>query len=508
MGDEVARVPGSLREGSLLPGIVARVLAGLCVASTVGYVAAFLWIAVNRASYPFDLEWMEGGLVDHVERLLAGKALYTAPSVDFVPYIYNPLYYVLSAPIAAVIGVGYLPLRLVSIAATLSCFGLIFGIVWRETRALVPALFAVGAYAGSFELSGAWFDLARVDSTTLAFCLGAWFVARHAETRARLVGSAALALAAVATKQSAAALVPIWLVAVAGTRGLRACLWLLVPLVPFVLGFLWLERSSDGWYSYFAFRVPTGFPSAPDMYIKFWKVEIFREFPVPLALSLYFLAFASGARDSSPFRFHAPFVAGMVGMAYLVRLHAGSYANDKMAAHAALAVGAGLGLGALTREDDARRRIRGELYGYALGVAQFLALLYSPKQFLPTPADHSEGQALVATLKELPGEVLVTHHSHYPRRVGKPSMAHGMAVFDVVRTANDYKGAKRRLEQSFAKALSAHRFGGVITDEERVYPHLVNRYYRTAPATFLHNGSAFLPKTGARQRPRNLYVPR
>lgn len=507
MGDGVAKVRGRLRDGSLLLWVVARVLAGLCVVSTLGYVAAFLWIAVNRASYPFDLEWMEGGLVSHLERLLAGKPLYTAPSVDFVPYIYNPLYYLLAAPIAAVVGVDYLPLRIVSIVATLSCFGLIFGIVWRETRALVPALFAVGAYAGSFELSGAWFDIARVDSTSLAFCLGAWFLARDAGTRTRLVGSAALALAAVATKQSALALVPIWLVAVAGTRGLRACLWLLVPLLPFVLGFLWLERSSDGWYSYFAFKVPTGFPSVPEMYVKFWKVEIFREFPVPLALSVYFLAFASGAWDRTPFRFHAPFVAGMVFMAYLVRLHAGSYANDKMAAHAALAVGAGLGLGALTREDDARR-LRGELFGYALGVAQFLVLLYEPKEFLPTPADRSEGQALVAAMKNLPGEVLVTHHSHYPRRAGKPSMAHGMAVFDVVRTANDYKGAKKRLEQSFAKALSSHRFGGVFTDDGLVYSHLVERFYRSAPATFVHDGNALLPRTGVKYRPRHLFVPR
>src|SRR5262249_38404210 len=143
----------------LIPSLVARGLAGLCALGSLGYVAAFLWIAVNRASYPFDLEWMEGGVVDHVERLLAGKPLYTAPSVDFVSYIYNPLYYLLSAPVAVVVGVDYLALRLVSTIATVASFVLIFAIVRRETKAPVPALFAVGAYAGSFELSGGWFDL-------------------------------------------------------------------------------------------------------------------------------------------------------------------------------------------------------------------------------------------------------------------------------------------------------------------------------------------------------------
>ena len=51
------------------------------------------------------------GLVQ-VSRLLAGKALYVPPSIDFVPLIYPPLFFYASALIAKIIGLGFGALRL------------------------------------------------------------------------------------------------------------------------------------------------------------------------------------------------------------------------------------------------------------------------------------------------------------------------------------------------------------------------------------------------------------
>ena len=50
-----------------------------------GYVAP-------RLVYPFDIEWMEGGMLVHALRLEQGLPLYPAPSAEFIPYIYPPLY--------------------------------------------------------------------------------------------------------------------------------------------------------------------------------------------------------------------------------------------------------------------------------------------------------------------------------------------------------------------------------------------------------------------------------
>src|SRR6266513_2662125 len=81
-------------------------------------VASFAVVAVRRATYPYQIEWLEGGAVEHVRRILQGRALYPAPSVDFVAYPYPPLYFLLSAGVALFTGVGYLPLRIVSIAGS------------------------------------------------------------------------------------------------------------------------------------------------------------------------------------------------------------------------------------------------------------------------------------------------------------------------------------------------------------------------------------------------------
>jgi hypothetical protein len=41
------------------------------------YILIFIAIALIRMNYPFELNWMEGGLLDVVNRILDGKQLYT-----------------------------------------------------------------------------------------------------------------------------------------------------------------------------------------------------------------------------------------------------------------------------------------------------------------------------------------------------------------------------------------------------------------------------------------------
>jgi len=45
----------------------------------------FFFIVSSRVSYPYSLEWMEGGHLIQVDRLLSQQSLYEAPSIDYVP---------------------------------------------------------------------------------------------------------------------------------------------------------------------------------------------------------------------------------------------------------------------------------------------------------------------------------------------------------------------------------------------------------------------------------------
>jgi 4-amino-4-deoxy-L-arabinose transferase-like glycosyltransferase len=89
-------------------------------------VVAYLWVALHRIGYPYELEWLEGGAVSIVQRVHAGHALYVQPSLHYVPWPYPPLYFWVSAGVAQVTGVGFMALRLVSFAASLGTFAAIF----------------------------------------------------------------------------------------------------------------------------------------------------------------------------------------------------------------------------------------------------------------------------------------------------------------------------------------------------------------------------------------------
>jgi hypothetical protein len=448
---------------------------------------------------------MEGGMVDHLERVLRGQGLYVPPSVDFVPFLYNPFYYFAAVPFAWIFGVGYFPLRLLSLVSTLACVGLIFWIVWHPTRARVPAHLGAGFYAGTFALSGAWFDLARVDSLFVALCLGAYATVRVPRPALSIAASALCTILAFETKQAAVVIIPAIALAFFLTKGFRSAVaYSVASVVPLAVVTWFLHRATDGWYTYYAFTLPSGHPSIPEMYADFWKLEVFAEVPVAMLFAVY-LACAKGDGTTSEYRRALlPFVFALIGMAYAMRLHSGSFLNDKMALHAGLALTLGFGIRELWRGDVDRSGLVS--FGALAFLIQFAFLLYPPARYIPTKADRAEGARLLETLRQFPGPVLITQHGFLPRRVGKPSFAHGMATFDVQRAEGDPRGAWERLRRSYHDALESRRFSAVLTDDGLVVNDLVERFYRKDYLGGDHR--ALVPKTGPTYRPRNLYLPR
>ena len=89
-----------------------------------GSVFAFIllyWVytVVLRLDYPYDLEWMEGGMLIHALRLSEGLGIYVVPSSDFIPYIYPPLYPTVLAALSEVWTLDYWMGRGISILGTL-----------------------------------------------------------------------------------------------------------------------------------------------------------------------------------------------------------------------------------------------------------------------------------------------------------------------------------------------------------------------------------------------------
>ena len=69
---------------SLPAGGVQRVAAWgarLVLLAALAPIAIYVWTALHRLNYPYELDWLEGGGVEITRRAMEGQSLYTAPTL-------------------------------------------------------------------------------------------------------------------------------------------------------------------------------------------------------------------------------------------------------------------------------------------------------------------------------------------------------------------------------------------------------------------------------------------
>lgn len=439
-------------------------VSGLVCVAMAAPIAIYLWVALHRIGYPYELDWMEGGSVELAARVAAGHSLYVAPSLWFVGWTYTPVYYWVSAAVAQLTGLGFLPLRLVSLLASLISIATLAWIVARETGDRVAGLVAAGLFAATFYISGAWFDIGRVDSLFLALTLLALAFGRRARGVRGGLALGALAFLAFFTKQSALlALLPtlVYLSLVRRRVGIPALITVIALLVASTVV---LNAATDNWYGYYVFSELWHQPVAPQLWVGFWIHDIARhQWPLLIVIVAAgaTLARRTGLRQAlrSPGAYWACAAAGMIGSAWASRLHTGGWLNVLMPAYAAIALLSGLSYAALAHRQ--RGRLPRALPVLALLVG--LALLRYPiAAQLPTAADRAAGAQLIARLRALPRPVVVLRHPWYATLAGKGSFAQEEALGDVMRSTAR-RGAST-LRASLASALNADHVQAIVLD--------------------------------------------
>src|SRR5690242_9668573 len=114
------------------------------------HLVLFLYVIARRFAYPFDLEWMEGGMLLHAKRIAEGQPIYAPPSVDFVPYLYTPLYPAIVALLGKLVGIGYALGRFVSLASLAAAIVLGYRAARRGAASIAIALAAMIAVLAAF----------------------------------------------------------------------------------------------------------------------------------------------------------------------------------------------------------------------------------------------------------------------------------------------------------------------------------------------------------------------
>jgi hypothetical protein len=482
-----------------------RVARALALLAAGGFIVAYLVVAMLRIGYPFEIEWMEGGSLGHVARIASGEPLYGPPSLAFTPFIYTPLYFQVGAWLSPLFGDGFGPLRGVSLLASLGCFALIGAFVLRETGDRVAALLAVGIFAATFRISGAWFDIARVDSLFLLFTLAALHPLRFGRGwRAGLLAGV-LAACAFFTKQTA---LPIFAVFAACALVLRNDKWFTFFAVfgGFVaLGSLALHVVSEGWSSYYLFELPGQHHARWGKVGRFWAVEVFARLPVAVAAAIAFFALDRGASRSERRWFYGCLAIGTLGASMASRVHSGGYLNVLMPGYAGLAILFGLGMAALGRDAVVQRRPWLPPAVFALCVLQLAGLRYEVRAQIPSERDRRAGEQLVETIRGFEGEVLVPLHGYLPALAGKPRSGQWMAIADVLRGDDDE--LEEALEVEIRDAILTQRFDAIIIDRDDWYPKELASAYVLDRELF-DDRRVFWTRTGDRKRPERLYVAR
>lgn len=161
-----------------------------------------------RIGFPLELEWMEGGSLHQALRLQQGLPIYPAPSAEFVPFLYTPLYPALLAALGWVFPLDFVLGRAVSVLAAVMVGVGLWTLVGREGKPRAHQAAAVGLWCAGYVFSFRWYDVARADSLFLALLLWGLLLLRDARGRPRRAMFAGLLVAlAFWTKQTAAVFV-------------------------------------------------------------------------------------------------------------------------------------------------------------------------------------------------------------------------------------------------------------------------------------------------------------
>lgn len=494
----------------------AKLLKHLLVTVSVIYLGGFLFVALLRIQYPFELEWVEGSMVDHVGRVLSGEKIYVKPSIDFIPFLYTPLYYYSSAALSYALGIGFLPLRLVSLASSLGSFYIIYLIVKQETSSKFSAMLASCLFAATYRIGGAWFDVARVDSLFLFLLLATLYWIRFRRSLISQIIAGIFFSLSFLTKQIALPMFfPVILYCI--YRNWRFSLLLIGTIGAIIGGSTFLfNHISDGWYFFYVFENPSHHQWINNVNLNFWIKDLFLKLPIAFSMFLCCLYRSFVSKDRETYLFYFCMSIGMLMGSWLSRLHIGGYDNVLIPAYACICIVFGIETNRLLEYiSNAPMAKRGllEIATFLMCITQFAVLYYNPISQVPTREDLQAGCELVRKLEKVEGEVMLPFHGYLPALANKKTSAHILTIWDILRGADGK--VKSDLILEIRNAIRSKRFDAIFVDDARlmeVWLKEANWLYEIERAGYcvrnrpvFSKRDVFWPVTGGKVRPEIIF---
>jgi hypothetical protein len=485
-----------------------RITRWLAIAVGAGYIGLVLALGIMRLAYPYEVEWMEGAMMDHAMRIIEGKAIYTAPTIDFVAWLYPPLYYYAVAAMIKIAGVGFFAGRFVSFLSTIVTVALLGLTVKRITKNSLFSFFAVALYFATYHATGFYFDIVRNDAFFTMLIVLTASVAMWYRGRTGVIITAVLLAICFLTRQQAIFFLPplaFWFWWRDHTDG-----WLfsVVAIVLSLLLIFYINHATNGWLTYYMFRIPSA-KRADFSWVRMIDVlpgYVFGAFTTFSLSAMALIALHAGDKkafwNSETGLLILMAIAALVAGAFSIG-NEGGFANVIMPFAAFVVPLLPIALAELPQT-----QVKFAPLAYTLLLIQFLALYFNPlseKMVIASAHQRSGGDRFMRHLAAIPGEVFIPYHGFITRQAGKPSHAHVLSSLDVLRV---HDSTARRLQADYDSAYVQHRFSAIILEESEAFGRDSVQHYRS-DGVMLDEPNVYLTRVADKAtRPQFIFVPK
>ncbi len=272
------------------------------------YLFAWIWVVTHRISYPFELEWMEGGQLMHAARLIEGKSIYVEPSTEFIPFFYTPGYPWVVGKLSPYFGgLSFVLGRSISVLSTIWICLLIFWSIFKELTAqnfqfrYAYSFLGILLYMALFRSNGAFYDIARPDSFFLALLFSAIFLIYFFDRMPYMILAGLLMSLAFLSKQTSSVYFPLLCLYLLWKNWKLAIVFALSAMLPTVLSVYLINSKTDGYFWKYIFEGHQG-------HLFYWKnilLQYWRDvlFIMPILLLLPWLWFYYWAQKTTFFKY-------------------------------------------------------------------------------------------------------------------------------------------------------------------------------------------------------------
>ncbi|MDF1838634.1 MAG: hypothetical protein P1V35_12260 [Planctomycetota bacterium] len=435
-----------------------KTLRAMAIALITWSIGSLFWVVSQRLLYPFALEWMEGGMLQHANQIRRGLDLYGAPSPDFTPFPYPPLFPWMMSLLPGDAW-SFAGPRILALVGYVGVAGCLWWLARRQGVARIWLAMGLAVWAGGFAFGGGWYDVARSDGWALFLHLAGACCLWGEGGRKRAIAAGVLFLLAGLAKQIG------WpmglLCAVAYTWQRKpgvAELWGTL-LFGAVACFLWIPTMFGDWAYFYIFEVLAGHPMG-------WSLDHMLPLLVSVAPGalLAFWVLTKMARKSHPGHGDAPMLVallvGWTAVFVMGAVHAGAYDNVNLPALLIAAVGVIFAGGYLSLGGYAWPRMGSWVMGAC--VLQLGLLAYDPRTWVPTSEYTAACEVLEIDVASRSGPVLAPGHGYLLERQGIESGIHWMALFDLSASGDGAWG--RQVVEGMEQRIREGRYPRAISD--------------------------------------------